>query len=100
MTETAKRFDPAEGIRDAEEARLWLKEFESDGTPAEFVSALNDVVRAFGMARLAEEIGIPADKLFKALNRYPPRLHELRPILERLGVRPSSQSQVPKDAAE
>jgi len=92
-------WDPAERIKNAKDARAWLKEFEPDGTPEEFVAALGDVARAFGMAQLAKEVGIPADQLFAALNRYPPRLDDLRPILERLGVNPPDQS-LPKDAAE
>jgi probable addiction module antidote protein len=94
------RFDPAENIDTPEDARLWLKQFEPDGTPTEYAGALGDVARAYGMAQLARETGIPVEQLFEALNRYPPRLEDLRPILEKLGVAPQEQTALPKNAAE
>ncbi len=89
-------FDPAERINSEEEASLWLKEFEQDGTPTEFVSAIGDVARAYGIVALAKQTGIPAGKLFAALNRYPPQMEDLAPILEALGVSTAKHS----DAAE
>jgi probable addiction module antidote protein len=96
MSVAAKTFDPAEQIRTEEDARLWLKEFEADGTSGEFASAVGDIARAYGMAQLAKQTGIPADVLFAALNRYPPDMSELAPILEAMGVSVDK----PADAAE
>jgi probable addiction module antidote protein len=94
------KWDPAENIETPEDARLWLKEFEPDGTAAEFVRALGDIARAYGMAQLAKEIGISAEQLFEAVNRYPPQLAELLPLLEKLDIHPREPAAAPKDAAE
>ena len=96
MTQKLSRFDPAEKIRSQDDARRWLKAFEDDGTPEEFAAALGDVARAYGMMRLAEEVGMPVDLLYAAVNRYPAELGALLPILEALGVSATKHS----DAAE
>lgn len=94
--ELLRKWDPAERIADEDDARLWLKEFEADGTPAEFTAALGDVARALGMAQISAMTGIPAKALFEVLNGPNPEMSDLAPILEALGVSARRHS----DAAE
>lgn len=82
-----REWDAAEVIRDAEDVHIYLEESAKSGDPAEIANAINSVARAYGIAQLAKESGIPAERIFAALNKYPgPDKAELRRLLDALGV--------------
>ena len=67
MLETTK-FDVAEYL-DTEELRAgYLDLVAKEGSPEEFLSAINDVARARGISKTAKEAGITREGLYKALS--------------------------------
>ena len=66
--EKLTEFDPADYL-DTEELRGgYLELVAKDGTPEELLKAINDVARARGMSKVAEESGISRMGLYKALS--------------------------------
>ena len=70
MTETFTKWDAAEHLRTAEDARLYVQacaaEVPGDGSLIR--AALNDVARAGNMSGLAREAGMTREGLYKALS--------------------------------
>ena len=71
MTETFTKWEVTEQLQTREDARLYLeacaKEDPGDGSLIR--AALNDIVRAGNMSRLAREIGMSREGLYKALSQ-------------------------------
>jgi probable addiction module antidote protein len=81
------KWDPAESIRDDAEARIYLEEAAKGGDASELAETIGWVAKAYGMRQLADEAGIPVEKLYETLGRVPePKMSELLAILESLGV--------------
>ena len=70
MTETFTRWDAADHLRSAEDVRLYLEACaeEDPGDGSLIRAALNDIARAQNMSRLAREIGMTREGLYKALS--------------------------------
>ena len=70
MAETFTRWDAADHLRNAEDVRLYLEACaeEDPGDGSLIRAALNDIARAQNMSRLAREIGMTREGLYKALS--------------------------------
>lgn len=70
MSETFTKWDAAEHVRTPEDARLYLEACaeEDPGDGSLIRAALNDIARAGNMSRLAREIGMSREGLYKALS--------------------------------
>ena len=70
MTEKFTRWDVTEQLRTQEDARLYLEACaeEDPGDGSLIRAALNDIARAGNMSRLAREVGMSREGLYKALS--------------------------------
>lgn len=70
MSETFTKWDAADHLRTPEDARLYLEACaeEDPGDGSLIRAALNDIARAGNMSRLAREIGMSREGLYKALS--------------------------------
>ena len=70
MSETYTKWDPAEYLRTKEDVRLYLEACadEDPGDGSVIRAALNNIARAQNMSKLAREIGITREGLYKALS--------------------------------
>ncbi|MDD9983143.1 MAG: putative addiction module antidote protein [Gammaproteobacteria bacterium] len=70
MTETFTRWDVTDQLRTREDMRLYLEACaeEDSGDGSLIRAALNDIARAGNMSRLAREIGMSREGLYKALS--------------------------------
>ena len=70
MTGTFRKWDAAEHLRTAEDARLYVQACadEDPGDGSLIRAALNDVARAGNMSGLAREAGMTREGLYKALS--------------------------------
>ncbi len=69
-------------------AREYLKAAIEDEDPSVLLAALRAIVKARGMARVADAAGIPRESLYRALSqRGNPRLSTLLAIIKAVGFR-------------
>ena len=70
MTETFTKWEVTEHLRTREDARLYLEACAEDdpGDGSLIRAALNDIARAGNMSRLARDIGMSREGLYKALS--------------------------------
>ena len=70
MPEILTRWDAADHLRSREDVRLYLEACadEDPGDGSLIRAALNDIARAQNMSRLAREIGMTREGLYKALS--------------------------------
>ena len=70
MAETFTRWDVADHLQSKEDIRLYLEACaeEDPGDGSLIRAALNDIARAQNMSRLAREIGMTREGLYKALS--------------------------------
>jgi probable addiction module antidote protein len=61
------RWDAAEVIDTAEDARLYLASFLEDGGEAEFFDAFSDVARSNAMDEISESMGVSKENLCNSL---------------------------------
>ncbi len=80
-------FDVAELLNDEETIQAFLNEVLTDGTPAEFVQALNTVARARKMHQIADKAGIGRTTLYRSLKSDKPRFETLAKVLDAMGYR-------------
>lgn len=80
------RFDVADYLTDETLIQGYLNEMLLEGTPSEFVQALNDVARARGMNEVAKGAGIGRESLYKTLTSSKPRFETLAKVLDSLGL--------------
>lgn len=81
------RLDIAELLNDEETINAYLNETLTEGTPAEFVQALNTVARAKKMHHIAEKSGIGRTTLYRSLQSEKPRFETLAKVLDAMGYR-------------
>lgn len=70
MAETFSKWDVTEHLRTQEDARLYLEACaeEDPGDGSLIRAALNDIARTRNMSRLAREIGMSREGLYKSLS--------------------------------
>ena len=70
MSESFTRWDVTRHLRSREDARLYLEACaeEDPGDGSLIRAALNDIARAGNMSRLARDVGMSREGLYKALS--------------------------------
>lgn len=68
MVETFSRFDAADYLETAEDMAEYLRAAAEDGDPVAIVVALGAVARARNMSKLARDVGMTREGLYKALS--------------------------------
>lgn len=68
MVGTFSRFDVADYLETAEDIAEYIKAAVEDGDPATIVAALGAVARAQNMSKLARDVGMTREGLYKALS--------------------------------
>ncbi len=66
MSLKTKPFDVAEHLETQEDIKIFLQD-AAEGTPEEFVHALNTAARAIGMTEVARKAGVTRVSLYKSL---------------------------------
>lgn len=67
MAIKTKPFDVAEHLETQEDIKYFLQAATEDGTPEEFIHALNTAARAMGMTEIAKQAGVTRASLYKSL---------------------------------
>ena len=67
MTLKTRPFDPAEHLRTDEDIKFFLQD-AAEGSPDEFIHALNTAARAKGMTEIAKQAGLTRASLYKSLS--------------------------------
>jgi probable addiction module antidote protein len=89
-------FDPVENLVSEQAIASYITDILAAGDLALFNSAIDDVVRARGVAKIAESAGISREGLYKALRKESkPRFETIAAVLDALGF---AVRVVPKDA--
>ena len=85
---TYKAFDPAEYLDNDVVIAEYLSAAAEDPNPDVFVTALGDVAKARGMARIAKDSGLGRESLYKALSAGArPRFETINSVLRALGLK-------------
>jgi probable addiction module antidote protein len=80
-------FDPAEHLQTDEDIKFFLQD-AAEGTPEEFIHALNTVARAKGMTEIAKQAGVTRASLYKSLSEGgKPRFDTILKVTKALGCR-------------
>ncbi len=66
MSLKTKPFDVAEYLETQEDIKIFLQD-AAEGTPEEFVQALNTAARSIGMTEVAKRAGVTRASLYKSL---------------------------------
>jgi len=66
MSLKTKSFDVAEYLETPEDIKIFLQD-AAEGTPEEFIHALNTAARAMGMTEVAKKAGVTRASLYKSL---------------------------------
>ena len=66
MSLKTKPFDVAEYLETQENIKIFLQD-AAEGTPEEFVHALNTTARSIGMTEVAKRAGVTRASLYKSL---------------------------------
>ena len=81
-------FDAAAYLKTPEQIAAYLTRMLEGGDDAMLASALGDVARSVGMAKVAEKTGIGREALYKALrDGATPRLKTVNSVVKALGMR-------------
>ncbi|MFZ2956270.1 MAG: addiction module antidote protein [Candidatus Ozemobacteraceae bacterium] len=84
-------FDAADYLDDEETIAEYITAALEDPNPDVFLTAVRDVVRARGMAKLAKDTGLGRNSLYKALTPgSKPRYDTMLKLLHALGVKLSA----------
>ncbi|MBW2164241.1 MAG: putative addiction module antidote protein [Deltaproteobacteria bacterium] len=67
MALKTKPFDVAEHLETQEDIKTFLQD-AAEGTPEEFIHALNTAARAMGMTEVAKKAGVTRASLYKSLS--------------------------------
>ena len=80
-------FDPAEHLQTNEDIKYFLQD-AAEGTPEEFIHALNTAARAKGMTEIAKQAGLTRASLYKSLSEGgKPRFDTILKVTKALGCR-------------
>ena len=60
-------FDAAEYLETDEDIKIFLQAAADDGTPEDYIHALNTAARAKGMTEIAQKAGVTRASLYKSL---------------------------------
>jgi probable addiction module antidote protein len=81
-------FDIVKFLDSEEAIQAYFAQVMEDGDSDEIITALGDIARARGMAKLAEETGLGRESLYKALSRgAKPRFDTILKVTRALGLK-------------
>lgn len=81
------RFDPTQHLSSKEAVAAYMSEIVATGNAELFQSAMNDVVRAYGMGKVAAQADITREGAYKALRAgSKPRFETILSLLDALGM--------------
>ena len=87
MSLETTHFDPAEHLETQEDIKMFLQD-AAEGTPEEFVHALNTAARAMGMTEVAQKAGVSRASLYKSLaDGGKPQFTTISRVSEALGCK-------------
>jgi len=87
MTLPTRHFDPAEYLDTDEDIKFFLQD-AAEGTPEEFIHALNTAARAKGMTEIAKKAGVSRASLYKSLaDGGNPRFDTISKVTKALGCK-------------
>ena len=87
MSLKTKSFDVAEHLETQEDIKIFLQD-AAEGTPEEFIHALNTAARAMGMTEVAKKAGVSRASLYKSLaDGGKPQFATISKISEALGCK-------------
>lgn len=87
MSLKTKPFDVAEHLETQEDIKIFLQD-AAEGTPEEFVHALNTAARAMGMTEVAKKAGVTRASLYKSLaDGGKPQFATISKVSEALGCK-------------
>jgi len=87
MSLKTKLFDVAEHLETQEDITIFLQD-AAEGTPEEFIHALNTAARAIGMTEVAKKAGVTRTSLYKSLaDGGKPQFATISKISEALGCK-------------
>ena len=87
MTLKTQSFDPAEHLQTDEDIKYFLQD-AAEGSPDEFIHALNTAARAKGMTEIAKQAGLTRASLYKSLSEGgKPRFDTILKVTKALGCR-------------
>ncbi len=85
-----KDYDPIDFLESPEDMASYIDAAIQENDAGLLISALNDVARAYGVNKLAEEIGVNRESLYKSLNgSVMPRFDTIYKALNVLGLQMS-----------
>ncbi len=88
MKEKITDFDPAAYLDSEETIAEYLTAILEENDPDLLLSALSDVARARGMAKIAKDSGLGRESLYKALTPgSKPRFETVMKVMHALGVK-------------
>jgi len=88
MALKTRQFDPAEHLETEEDIKYFLQDAAEDGTPEEFIHALNTAARAMGMTEVAKKAGVSRASLYKSLaDGGKPRFKTIIKVTKALGCK-------------
>jgi len=80
-------FDPTQHLSSKEAVAAYMSEIVATGNAELFQSAMNDVVRAYGMGKVAAQADITREGAYKALRAgSKPRFETILSLLDALGM--------------
>lgn len=93
------RFDPTQHLTSPEAVAAYMSEIVATGDAELFQAAMNDVVRAHGMGRIAAKADITREGAYKALREgSKPRFETILNMLDALGMQFAIVPKVARDA--
>jgi probable addiction module antidote protein len=82
------KFDAAEYLNDPEDIAIYLAEAFETGDASFITHALGTVARAKGMAKIAEEVGVGRESLYKSLTKDAnPAFETVVKVLDSIGLK-------------
>ncbi len=88
LSEEITLFDVAEHLKTGEDIRLFLQDAVENGSPKDFIHALNTAARAKGMTEVAQQVGVTRASLYKSLAEDGnPRFETIAKIVQALGCK-------------
>lgn len=82
-----RSFDVAEYLESPEDIKIFLQD-AAEGTPEEFIHALNTAARAMGMTEVAKKAGVTRASLYKSLSEDGnPQFKTISKVTKALGCR-------------
>lgn len=85
-----KDYDPVDFLESPEDMAGYIDAAIKENDATVLISALNDVARAYGINKLAEQIGVNRESLYKSLNGTAmPRFDTIYKALNVLGLQMS-----------